>query len=63
MQATDFCAAVDGKNNARLLGGDVFEVEVTGPGNSVPKANVTDNNNGCAHCPSLVLGYTQSTRR
>lgn len=40
------CAAVDGKNNARLLGGDTFEVEITGPGNSAPKAEVTDNNDG-----------------
>jgi hypothetical protein len=40
------CAAVDGKNNARLLGGDVFEVEITGPENCAPKAEVTDNNNG-----------------
>lgn len=39
-------AAVDGKNNARLLGGDVFEVEITGPENCAPKAEVTDNNNG-----------------
>ena len=39
-------AAVDGKNNARLLGGDVFEVEITGPENCTPKAEVTDNNNG-----------------
>ena len=51
MQATCFCAAVDGKNNARLLGGDTFDVEITGPGNSAPKADVTDNNNGWEHSP------------
>lgn len=39
-------AAVDGKNNARLLGGDTFEVEISGPGNSAPMAEVTDNNDG-----------------
>ncbi len=42
------CAAVDGKNNARSVGGDAFEVEIVGPGNTMPKAEIEDNNDGCA---------------
>ena len=40
------CAAVDGKNNARMLGGDKFDIEITGPANTTPKAVVLDNNDG-----------------
>ena len=39
-------AAVDGKNNARLMGGDTFDIEISGPKNAAPKAEVTDNNDG-----------------
>lgn len=42
------CAAVDGKNNARSVGGDGFEVEIVGPGNTTPKAEIEDNNDGYA---------------
>jgi hypothetical protein len=38
---------VDGKNNARALGGDKFDIEITGPANHAPKATVADNNDGC----------------
>ncbi len=40
-------AAVDGKNNARMVGGDDFQVEIVGPGNTTPKPNIVDNNDGC----------------
>jgi hypothetical protein len=47
-------AAVDGKNNARHMGGDSFEVEIVGPGNTTPKAEIQDNNDGYgATTPSL----------
>ena len=39
-------AAVDGKNNARLVGGDEFQVEIVGPGNASPKPDIADNNDG-----------------
>jgi hypothetical protein len=39
-------AAVDGKNNARLVGGDEFQVEIAGPGNASPKPDIVDNNDG-----------------
>ena len=39
-------AAVDGKNNARMVGGDDFQVEIVGPGNTTPKPNIVDNNDG-----------------
>lgn len=39
---------MDGKNNARLLGGDIFAVEISGPGNMAPETEVTDNNDGWA---------------
>ncbi|CAL8470627.1 g10169 [Coccomyxa elongata] len=38
--------AVDGKNNARMVGGDDFQVEILGPGNTTPKPNIVDNNDG-----------------
>lgn len=51
------CAAVDGKNNARNVGGDGFEVEIVGPGNVMPKAEIEDNNDGCVSI--LMVGiYT-----
>ena len=45
------CAAVDGKNNARALGGDSFDVDIVGPGGANPKAHVRDNNDGCETAP------------
>ncbi len=39
-------AAVDGKNNARLVGGDEFQVEIVGPGNASAKPDIVDNNDG-----------------
>ncbi len=38
--------AMDAKNNARLVGGDPFAVEITGPGEPRPTATVRDNGNG-----------------
>lgn len=38
--------AMDGKNNARLVGGDPFAVDIAGPGEPRPKAVVKDNANG-----------------
>ena len=48
-------AAVDGKNNARLMGGDTFDIEISGPGNAAPKAEVTDNNDGWAPCDDCII--------
>ncbi|CAL5220286.1 g2271 [Coccomyxa viridis] len=46
-QETSFTIqAVDGRNNARLMGGDTFDIEISGPGNAAPKAEVTDNDDG-----------------
>ena len=39
-------AAVDGKNNARLVGGDEFQVEIVGPGKASAKPDIVDNNDG-----------------
>ena len=39
-------AAVDGKNNARMLGGDSFDIDIVGPGGVNPEAQVHDNNDG-----------------
>ncbi|KAK9829410.1 hypothetical protein WJX72_005680 [[Myrmecia] bisecta] len=46
-QRTSFTIqAVDGKQNARIVGGDKFEVEVSGPSTSPPKTLVKDNMDG-----------------
>ena len=40
-------SAVDGKNNARAVGGDAFHVSITGPAPAPVKPFVKDNLNGC----------------
>lgn len=37
---------MDGKNKARLVGGDEFQVEIVGPANTTPKPDIVDNNDG-----------------
>ncbi len=41
-------AAVDCKGNARLQGGDAFEVDISGPASPAPAATVDDNLDGRA---------------
>ena len=50
-------AAVDGKQKARLVGGDKFAVDISGP--THPAAFVKDAMNGWAHCNTLSgISYT-----
>ncbi len=46
--ATWRAAAVDCKGNARLQGGDAFEVDISGPASPAPAATVDDNLDGRA---------------
>ena len=37
------------------MGGDTFGIEISGPGNAAPKAEVTDNDDGCASCNDIRM--------
>jgi hypothetical protein len=54
-------AAVDCKGNARLQGGDAFEVDISGPASTAPAATVDDNLDGCAApSPEAPASYPMS---